>query len=275
MLPIAVIIFREALEIAMILGLVLAATRGLPHRLAWVTLGLVAGVTGAGLVAVFAGEISALASGNGQEFFNAGILFTAALMIGWTALWMRSHAREFAGRLKSVGKTVTEGGLTGFSLSLIVGLALLREGTEIVLFLYGMVVTHQPFVTILEGSLIGGLLGFLAGALLYFGLIRLSVRYMLTVTGWLLMLMVAGLSAQGAGSLVAAGYFSKYSRPLWNSASILSEDSIPGKALHGLVGYSERPSLIEGVFYLVTLITLLFLSLRIDRAKPATGSRLC
>src|ERR1700722_17094380 len=132
MLSTAIIIFREILEIAMIVGIVLAATRGVPGRAMWIFGGFAAGCAGAGLVAVFARTISASLSGMGQEFFNALILFTAAGFIGWTALWVRKNARVMTAQLRQAGRDVVEGKAPLYSLALIIGLALLREGSEIV-----------------------------------------------------------------------------------------------------------------------------------------------
>jgi len=255
----AIIVFREALEIAMILGVVLAATRGLPGRTRWVMGGLIGGLLGAGLVAVFAESISAAMAGMGQEMFNAIILFTAALMIGWTVVWIRTHAREMTLHLRTVGYDVRDGKLPFYSLSLIVGLALLREGSEITLFIYGMLASGQPPSSIITGSLTGLVFGTVAGIMLYYGLIKLSARYMLSVTSWLLMLLVAGLTAQGAGYLSAAGYFSTLSAPVWDSSWLLSDTSLAGQALHSLIGYTAQPTMVELLFYFGALLGLLAL----------------
>jgi high-affinity iron transporter len=265
MLSTAIIVFREILEIAMILGVVLAATRGLPGRALWIGLGLFGGIAGAGLVALFANAISNAASGMGQELFNALILFTAATVIGWTAIWMRTHARELVMELRQTGADVIQGKVPGFSLSLIIGLALLREGSEIVLFLYGMLLSGQSVISVTIGGVIGLALGLIVGMLLYFGLVKMSPKHMLKATGWLLILLVAGLSSQGAGYLSAAGYFSGFSTPLWNTSWLLSEDGMVGKALHSLIGYSARPTAIEAVFYVATLFGLLAIIRLIDK----------
>lgn len=173
MLSTAIVIFRESLEISLIMGIVLAATRDLPGRLFWILGGIGAGIAGAGAVAYFADEISKAASGMGQEFFNAGILFTAAMFIGWTILWMRKHVREMSAKLKQVGIAVTEGNLPKYSLSVIIALAMLREGSEIVLFMYGMIASGETATGIISGSLLGLLLGTASGVAFYAGLIRI------------------------------------------------------------------------------------------------------
>lgn len=269
MLSTAVIIFREVLEIAMILGVILAATRGVSGRWPWIMAGFGAGIGGAGLVALFAQTISGAMEGMGQEFFNALILFTAALVIGWTAVWMKTHAGALVGELRQTGHQVQQGKLPLYSLAVIIGLSFLREGSEIVLFVYGMTLSGQETASIVLGCTIGMALGLLLGTLLYFGLLRLPARRMLAVTGWLLMLLVAGLAAQGTGYLSAAGWFPHLSTPVWDTSWLLSESSVPGKALHSLVGYMARPTPIELIVYVATLTILLAVLRRISAPQKA------
>lgn len=277
MLSTAIVIFRESLEISLIMGIVLAATRDLPGRLFWILGGIAVGVAGAGAVAYFADEISKAASGMGQEFFNAGILFTAAMFIGWTVLWMRKHVREMSAKLKQVGIAVTEGNLPKYSLSVIIALAMLREGSEIVLFMYGMIASGETATGIISGSLLGLLLGTASGVAFYAGLIRISAKYMLQITSWILMLLVAGLAAQGVGFLSAAGYFDTLSRPVWDTSWLLSDGSLMGKALHSLIGYCAKPTTIQILIYGGTLACLMALIALIDgkvrrRTMAAAGA---
>lgn len=263
----ALIIFREAIEIAMIIGIVLAATRGVQSRGWWVAGGALAGCAGAGLVAVFAETISASLSGMGQEIFNAAILFTAALFIGWTALWIRKNAHSMALELRKVGHDVAAGRTPLYSLALIIGLALLREGSEIVLFVYGMILSDQSTASIAQGSLIGLAGGSAVGTLFYFGLLKIPTRYVMRVTSGLLFLLVAGLASQGVGFLSSAGYFGAMSFPVWNTSWLLADNSMLGKTLRGLIGYTARPTLIQLVVYFGLLVTLLATAVRIDRDK--------
>jgi high-affinity iron transporter len=271
MLSTAVIVFREVLEMSMIIGIILAATRGLTGRMLWIGGGFAGGAAGAGLVAFFTETISNLASGLGQELMNACILFTASIFIGWTALWMRKHFRDMTSHIKKVGEEVAHGHLPLYSLFFVVALAVLREGSEIVLFVYGMMISGQGVLSIAAGSLLGALLGLMAGVMIYAGLLKMSAKYMFKVTNVLLILLVAGLSAQGAAFLSAAGYFSGYSAPLWDSSWLVSDASLAGKALHGLIGYSAHPTLIQGMFYIATLAGLCGIIAWMESGKkPAT-----
>src|SRR5215472_14287446 len=109
MLGTAIIVFREVLEADLIVSIVLAASAGAPRRGFWVSCGMVAGVVGAGLVAIFAASIAAAASGMGQELFNSAILLLAVGMLGWHNVWMSRHGRELAATVRSIGDAVTTG----------------------------------------------------------------------------------------------------------------------------------------------------------------------
>src|SRR6201995_4016524 len=138
MLSALLIVFREIIEAGLIVGIVLAATTGVPRRGVAVSVGVASGIAGACLVAVFAGELASLFQGNGQELFNASILLLAVMMLTWHNVWMASHGREMAKELKAAGHDVITGKRTRAALGIVVGVAVLREGSEVVLFLYGI-----------------------------------------------------------------------------------------------------------------------------------------
>src|ERR1700748_203137 len=168
------IVFREVIEAGLIVGIVLAATTGVPHRGRFVALGVAGGVIGACLVAAFAGELASLFQGSGQELFNAAILLLAVAMLTWHNVWMASHGREMARELKSAGHKVKTGERTLTALAIVVGVAVLREGSEVVLFLYGIAAQGG---TSNAALLLGGVLGLCAGALvsalMFFGLLTI------------------------------------------------------------------------------------------------------
>ena len=161
MLASLVIVFREAIEAGLIVGIVLAATRGVTRRGRWVSSGVAAGALGACAVAAFAGELGALFNGSGQEVFNAVVLLAAVGMLTWHNAWMAGHGRELAREVRAIGTAVAEGDRPLTALAFVVGLAVLREGAEVVLFLYGIFVTGGASV---GAMLAGGLLGVALGA---------------------------------------------------------------------------------------------------------------
>lgn len=257
-----IIIFREMLEIVLITGIILAATRDLPGRSPWIMAGFAGGIIGSALVAFFTDVISEFAEGLGQELFNAGILAIAALFIGWTVLWMARHAREMRAHFNRVGASISRGDVPFISLSLVIALALLREGSEIVLFSYGMLASGQSVASLLTGGLIGGAAGTVLGLLIYFGLISLPAKYFLRATSTLLILLVAGMLSQSVGFLIAAGHFENLSNTMWDSSWLLTEHSVMGQTLHALLGYTARPATAQVLIYILTL-GVFFMTLRV------------
>src|SRR5512147_653980 len=134
----AIIVFRETLEAALLIGIIAAATRGLSGRNLWLAVGVGVGLAGSLVVAGLTETIAELAEGTGQELFNAAILGIAVLMLGWHNIWMATHGREMAAQAKSMGHAVKSGQREMSALAILIALAVLREGSETALFLYGL-----------------------------------------------------------------------------------------------------------------------------------------
>ena len=253
MFSIAIVIFREVLEIALILGVLMAATKGLPKRSPWVWMGMVMGLAGAVLIAIFADAISQAAQGMGQEMMNAIILFIAAFLIGWTVLWMTRHGRELTKHFKDVGHAVTSRQKPMYTLAVVVALSVLREGAEIVMFIYSAVVTGGKAYYLVMGGLLGSCAGIMVGMAIYYGLMKVPTRQIFAVTSWLLIFLIGGMVAQAFGYLVAAGRVPELVPAVWDSSGFIAEGSIFGKIMHTLVGYVERPSGIQLLVYVLTI----------------------
>lgn len=256
MLSSAVIVFREVLEAALIVSILLAATRGMATRTRWISTGVIAGIIGAVIVAFCAGTISNAFEGLGQEILNAGILLTAVAMLAWHNIWMSSHAKELVTHLKSVGSKVNQGQVPLYFLAVASGMAVLREGSEIVLFMYGIAAGGESAADMLAGSGLGLIAGVVVGGLLYSGLLRIPAKMLFSVTSWLILLLAAGLAASAANYLVQAGLL-PYGEALWDSSAFLSESSVLGQLLHILIGYEARPTAVQLTFYLSTLVLIL------------------
>ena len=267
MLATLVIVFREMIEAGLIVGIVLAATKNVPLRGLWVSYGVAGGVAGACIVALFAGTIAGLFAGSGQELFNASILLLAVAMLTWHNVWMASHGREIAQEMKTVGTEVASGDRTLTALAIVVGVAVLREGSEVVLFLYGIAASGG---TSTASMMLGGAAGIAGGALisalLYFGLLTIPTHRLFSVTSSLITLLAAGLAAQAIQYIQQAGFMRVMTRRLWDSNWLLDERGIVGQMLHTLVGYVARPSGAQLLAYISTVVLIVGL-MRITRTK--------
>lgn len=257
MFPTAVIVFREILEASLLIGIVAAAARSVAGHRTWIAGGLAAGLAGAVLIALFATAIANAAEGMGQELLNAGILFLAVAMLGWHSIWMSSHGRDLAAHARETSHAVAAGERPMLAIAVVVAAAVLREGSETVLFLLG--IARSDGLTLGEvalGATLGAVGGIAAGGVLYYGLLRIPARYLFAVTNTLILLLAAGLASQGAGFLIQAGYLPALIDPVWDTSHLLGEGSVTGKVLHALVGYVSRPSATQVAFYVATLLAI-------------------
>src|SRR6266567_1666736 len=227
MLATAIIVFREVLEAALIVGIVMAASRGVPRRGAWVGGGIAAGILGAMAVA-------------------GGAETIAGLRAGTQPLWALAFA---------------------------VGLAVLREGSEVVLFLYGIAASGDGAAAMVVGGTLGLAAGVAAGAGLYLGLVRIPLRHLFSVTSWLVLLLAAGMASQAAAFLLQADLLPPLGTTVWDTSFLLSDQSLFGRVLHTLIGYTAQPAGIQLVFYAATLLVIASLMRLVGGAPPPARAR--
>ncbi len=194
---------------------------------------------GASVVAACAEAIADAVNGIGQELFNAAILFSGSRMLGWHNIWMNRHGRELASAAASLGKAVVGGSRPLYALGLVVGIAVLREGSEVVLFLYGIAVASGGRRA--DRMLVGGIFGAgrresrSAAADLFRAARGSTLKRLFTVTSWLILLLAAGMASQGAAFLMQANLLPSLGNDLWDTSSILGERSMLGTLLHVLI----------------------------------------
>jgi high-affinity iron transporter len=251
------IVFREVFEAGLIVGIVMAVTSGVAGRGRWIAGGVVAGVLGACLVALFTGGLSELFGGSGQEVFNAGILSFAVIMLTWHNVWMARHGRELAAELKAAGEAVAAGSKSLAALAIVVAIAVLREGSEVVLFLYGVAASQGGASWgMVAGGFIGLVLGSLVCLMTYLGLITIPARYLFGVTSTLIAFLAAGLAAQAIAFLQQADILTALDQTVWDTSWILSDSSYLGRALHTLIGYVDQPTAMQLIVYTATLTVI-------------------
>jgi high-affinity iron transporter len=255
-----IIVFREVFEAGLIVGIVLAVTGSVPHRNRWIGGGVLAGTLAACVVAGFAGALSQLFAGMGLELFNAAILAIAVIMLTWHNVWMARHGKEMAGEMRAVGQAVAAGTKSLLALAVVVGVAVLREGSEVALFLYGVAASDGGSALSLA---IGGIIGLALGAavclLTYFGLMRIPPRALFATTTVLITLLAAGMAAQAVAFLERANWLTRLDTVVWDSGWLLSDKSIPGRTMHTLIGYTDQPTEMQLLVYLAVLVVTVML----------------
>jgi high-affinity iron transporter len=188
-------------------------------------------------------------------------------MLMWHNAWMARHGREIASEMRQIGSAVSEGAKPLTALAVVVGLAVLREGSEVVLFLYGIMASGTSGISLLTGSLLGIAAGAAFTGLTYFGLLAIPQRYIFSVTSWLIALLAAGMASQSVHYLYNAGIINVLGATGWDTSWLLTESSLFGKLLHTLIGYTAQPSELQLIAYIGTLLAMGIL-MRIARPAP-------
>jgi high-affinity iron transporter len=256
MIAAALIVFRESLEAALFVGIIAAATRGLPGRTGWLAGGVFAGIVGAAALAAGAEQIGSMADGIGQDLVNIAILSMALLMLAWHCIWVSTHGQEMTQDARSLGSSVREGRRTPRALMVAVTLAVLREGAETVLFVTGLATGAGDSGSMLAGATLGLAAGVAVGLLIYLGLSRIKPHQLFAVTNGFILVLAAAIASQLARALQQAGLVNVGSEALWDSSRFLSGESPLGVLLHALAGYDPRPSGLQLACYLGTLIII-------------------
>jgi len=267
-----IIVFREMLEMALVLGVLFADTRGMRLSRQWIGAGIGAGIAGAVLFALFMEEIESSADGDGEFIFNAVILGIASVLIAWTVVWMSSHGREMAEKMRRVGQSVVDGDAPRTALAVVAAAAVLREGGEAVFFLFGAAQTvQQDGASVLMGAGLGIFLGVLTGYVIYRGLVRIPLHHLFGVIGWVLIVLAAGMASQAVENLVMIDMLPALVDPLWNTSAWLPESGMVGEVLHVMTGYSDQPSGMQMLVFVTTLTLIALLNHRIRSSSARSA----
>ena len=269
-----IIVFREVMEAGLIVGIVLAATEGVLGRARWIAGGMAAGAAGASLVAMFAAVLFNAFQGAGQEVFTAAILFFAVVMLTWHVGWMSHHGKAMAAEIRQVGQAVRLGHRSLAALAIVVAVAVMREGSEVVLFLFGIAAaSNTDPLSLAAGGVAGLILAAMVSWLLYRGLVAIPMRQLFNVTNALIALLAAGMAGQAVSILHSADLLPGWGEHLWDTSFIMADDGFLGRGLHALIGYSARPSGIQLAAWLGTLGMLATLSRVVGRPKGGKPMR--
>jgi high-affinity iron transporter len=264
MFQLATVIFRECLEISLLLAIILAVTKSVDNSRFFVVLGAIIGVILSAFVAMGANFITQYFSYLGDEILDSIIILSTAILINWTVIWMQGYNHKIKNHFSQISKDITAGIASKLTIVLVVASTILREGIEIILFVYSIVsVGKLPVNDYLIGLFAGMSFGFLSGYVIYKGLIQYAGKYIFQISTILLTFVAAGLAAEGAGILTSCGLVEFGSNILWDSSYFVNNNSMVGKVLKIIIGYDARPNLLQIIFYLASIaMTLLFMQLR-------------
>ncbi len=264
MFKIAIVVFRECLEIALLLGVILAATKPISNSRIYIIMGSLIGIVLAAIFALFTRYITVSLGGLGDEMFDACLILLTAAIISWTVVWMQGYTKKIRMGLSALTEEINAGFSSRFIIVTVVAMAILREGAEIILFVYSISSAGNVSVNdYIIGLSVGAIMGLIVGTVIYCGLIKYAGKYIFKITTILLTLIAAGLASESAGIFTSSGIIETCSEQLWDTSWLVSNQSLTGKLLNIVTGYDSKPNGLQIIFYMSTiLITMLMMQLR-------------
>ncbi len=249
MLPAILIGFREGLEAALIVGIVIGYLVKIEQRAhiktAWAGVG--AAVLVSALVAAGITLVGAELVGRPEQIFEGATMFLAVAVLTWMIFWMRTQAHALKTALeKDIRAAVTSG--VAWGLFWLAFVAVFREGVETALLLSASAFTADGASTF-TGAVLGLALASALGWAIYASTVRLNVRLFFNVTSVLLLFFAAGLLAHGVHEFQEAGLLPLTIEHVWDVNHLLNEKSTVGEILKALFGYNGNPSLLEVISY--------------------------
>jgi high-affinity iron transporter len=267
------VVWRESVEALLVVGILYAwlkngddnARRGLPYLWAGVGLGILAAIAlGAALVG-----FTEVLSGDAQDYFQTAIVLIACVLIVQMVLWMKQHARTLKKDMEQSLQKSTQDA-NWWSITVLVALAIAREGSETVIFLYGVGFGQSGHVAVsqIAAAVIGLGLAFLTFYLLQLGGKIFSWRLFFRVTEIMLLFLGAGLFESGVDKLIDKELLPTIVDQVWNSSWLLDDSSPVGSLVATLTGYRAHPALMNLIAYAVYWAVVLLLMRRVNR-RPA------
>jgi high-affinity iron transporter len=251
-----ILVLREVLEAALLFSLLMAMSKRMGISCRWVVVALVIGLLGAAIYAFNIDWISGWFAGVGQEVVNAFLQIMIYALLCMLAVFAvrRLRGSQVSAELMSV---LMAGCVT---------LAVVREGSEIMIYLSGFMQVSDLLVPVLAGSIIGAGIGMSVGAVFYFAILNLN-RLPAIITGAILLLLVAaGMAAQASQLLIQADWLpAQY--PFWDSSWLVAEQTVTGQLLYALVGYEATPTLVQIVIHVSAVLLMIGIVFTLGRSR--------
>lgn len=261
------IVFRESLEAALIVGIVFAfLKKNKMTQYYYLVLTAIAAALGASLFGAYL--FSLLESGFtgfAEELFEGVTMILAAGFLTYMIVWLYKQKNAKKALEQKLIKHID--GVHKSSLFFLVFFAILREGIETVLFMNAIVFSSGQVA--FAGGFLGLFVALVVGYLLFVMEMKLPMKKFFQVSGALLIFFAAGLLAHGIHELQEAGIIPIIVEHLYDMNHIFDEKSQLGEIAKGVFGYNGNPSLIEVLSYVGYVLAAFMLFAR----KPVALNR--
>ncbi len=241
-----IIILREVLEAALLVSVLLVLSQKLQLSKKWLIYALLFGLLGATFYALNIQSVSLAFEGVGQEVVNASIHIILWLTIALFIISIRNREHS-----KVIYSTMIS----------CVALAITREGSEIIIYIQGIITIPELTMPVIAGSIIGSGIGISVGVFFYYFIDALSFQNSIRTGLFIIVLIAGGMVMQITQLLIQADIITSQ-QAIWDTTLLLNERSLVGQLLYAVIGYEATPTPIQLYAYIITLIIMLSLTIR-------------
>jgi high-affinity iron transporter len=260
---------REGLEAGLVVSILLAslAKAGRKDRAGSVWLGVAAAVALSLSFAAVLTFTSAHLPPKAQDVFGGAMALLAVAFVTTMVFWMRRASASMSGDLKA--KLAAALGASAGMLVFTAFAAVAREGLETALFLWTTAQTaHEK-----SGPGLGAVTGIAVAALLCWGLyhraLKLNLARFFKVTGFVLVVIAAGVLAYGLTDLQESGAVGGFTSYAWDLTAHLDPNAWYSQLVAGTLNLTPKMTWLAVVGYVAYLAPVMFFYLRpAAAAKP-------
>ncbi|MFA9397623.1 MAG: FTR1 family protein [Clostridiaceae bacterium] len=255
MVPSFLLILREGLEAALIIGIIfgyISKIERLDLR-KHVYTGTILGVFFSIITAFIFNRFTSGFEGRNEQIFEGILMLFAVFILTSMIIWMKKQSKDIKNDLqKTINNAVNN---KVYGLVFLAFVSVYREGVEIVLFLEAIKNTDSPLNTAI-GSILGIIVAIIIAIMIFKYTVRLDIGKFFKITGLMIIVIAAGLFAHGIHELQEAGIIPIIIEHIYNINGVVDENGNIGSILKAIFGYNGNPSLIEMLSYLTYIVTI-------------------
>jgi high-affinity iron transporter len=257
MFNIALVLFRELLEIFVILGVITASTQSVQNSKIYIASGILTGLVLTSTLAFFVNNLTFSFGGFGEEVTDVIIIAITVVLVAITAIWVNGADARLRAQINKASSAAEHSTLDKIILITVIAMTIFREGVEIAIFISAFSSAYEiPPTEYAIGLGLGMFSGIFAGISIYYGLNKFAIKYLFKISFIFLTLIAASLASEAAGIMTSIGMISILNTPIWDSSWIISNLSITGRILKILVGYTSKPNCIQIIAYTFTIVLI-------------------
>lgn len=246
MLPTFVIGLREGLEASLIVGIIAAFViqRGQRRALRPIWLGVGAAIAICVTIGVVLRAVGASLPFRQRELMEGILSLVAVAGVTYMVVWMRRHSRELKGQLEGHAERALMSG----SIIALVGMAffaVIREGLETAIFLLAAFQGSVDPLATGTGAALGVTVAVALGYGIYRGGVRINLARFFRFTGFVLVLVAAGLLATAGHDLSEAGVLTAGQASAFDLSWLVEPNTVRASLLTGMLGLQPVPTLAE------------------------------